>query len=100
MASLAAQAVATLSPLLLKDLAGGMKGSDAARELLRWLEARLAGDQRAAAALIAFERDPARGEPEITAILEEKVAEDQGFKAELAELLQTIGPEIHSIGVR
>jgi hypothetical protein len=99
MASLAAQAVATLAPLLLKDLLGEVKGSESARELLRWLEARLAGDQRAAAALMAFEREPTATEPELTAILEEKVAEDKGFQAELAELLANIGPEIRSVPV-
>jgi hypothetical protein len=100
MSSLAARAVAALAPLMLKDLVGDRKGPENARELLRWMEARLAGDQRAAAALIAFEQDPTTGEPELTAILEERVAEDEGFKAELAEQLQTIGPEIRTFQLR
>jgi hypothetical protein len=75
-------------------------GKDAyakAKSLFATLKAKWSGDPEAAKALEDFEQKPARYQPVLRSILEEKLAGDEGLRDELARRLQEMKPYLHVI---
>jgi hypothetical protein len=65
-----------------------------ARHLFEVLKARFAEDPTASDSLTRFEQKPQTYQPLIEDILKEKILHDKDFAAELARLVEDLGPEI------
>jgi len=65
-----------------------------AKRLFETLKARFAGDPVASDSLTRFEQKPQTYQPLIEDILKERILQDKDFAAELARLVEDLGPEI------
>ena len=75
-------------------------GKDAyqkAKSLIATLKTRWAGNEEATETLARFEEKPERYQPVLKDILEEKLIQDQELAAELATLLNEMGPSLEII---
>jgi predicted component of type VI protein secretion system len=75
----------------------GKEAYEKAKSLLGTLKARWAGDKEAADTLARFEEKPERYQPVLEDVLEEKIAQDRKLAAELAALLEEMGPDLEVI---
>ena len=75
----------------------GKEAYEKAKTLLGTLKARWAGDEEATDAVARFEEKPERYQPVLEGILEEKLARDEQLAAELATLLEEMGPSLEVV---
>ena len=75
----------------------GKEAYEKAKTLLGTLKAKWAGDKEAADTLARFEEKPERYQPVLEGILEEKIAQDEQLAAELATLLEEMGPSLEVV---
>ncbi len=75
----------------------GKEAYEKAKTLLGTLKARWAGDQEATDAVSRFEEKPERYRPVLEGILEEKITQDEQLAAELATLLEEMGPSLEVV---
>lgn len=75
----------------------GKEAYEKAKSLLGTLKARWAGDEEATDAVARFEEKPERYRPVLEGILEEKVTQDRELAAELATLLEEMGPSLEVV---
>ena len=75
----------------------GKEAYEKAKSLLRTLKARWAGDEEATDAVARFEEKPERYRPVLEGILEEKITQDEQLAAELATLLEEMGPSLEVV---
>ena len=101
-ATLAANVMSVLMPYAAMGAQAFVKsaGKDAyekAKSLLGTLKARWAGDEEATDAVARFEEKPERYRPVLEGILEEKITQDKELAAELATLLEEMGPSLEVV---
>jgi hypothetical protein len=75
----------------------GKEAYEKAKTLLGTLKARWAGDVEATDAVARFEEKPERYQPVLEGILEEKITQDKELAAELATLLEEMGPSLEVV---
>jgi len=75
----------------------GKEAYEKAKSLLGTLKARWAGDEEATDAVARFEEKPERYRPVLEGILEEKITQDEQLAAELATLLEEMGPSLEVV---
>jgi hypothetical protein len=75
----------------------GKEAYEKAKNLLGTLKARWAGDEEATDAIARFEEKPERYQPVLEGILEEKITQDRELAAELATLLEEMGPSLEVV---
>ena len=75
----------------------GKEAYEKAKTLLGTLKARWAGDEEATDAVAHFEEKPERYRPVLEGILEEKITQDKELAAELATLLEEMGPSLEVV---
>ena len=75
----------------------GKEAYEKAKTLLGTLKARWAGDEEATDAVARFEEKPERYRPVLEGILEEKITQDRELAAELATLLEEMGPSLEVV---
>jgi hypothetical protein len=75
----------------------GKEAYEKAKSLLGTLKARWAGDEEATDAVARFEEKPERYRPVLEGILEEKITQDRELAAELATLLEEMGPSLEVV---
>src|SRR5436305_1877666 len=75
----------------------GMAAYQKTTALFGTLKARWAGDKEATETLARFEEKPERYHPVLEDILKEKLAQDKELAAELATLLDEMGPSLEVI---
>lgn len=98
--SIAAGVVSVLLPYVVK---GGEEfaktlGKTAAEKvggMLARLKSRWSGDGKAAEALAQFEKAPQANEARLEAVLQERLVTDAALSAELAALVDELGPQVH-----
>jgi hypothetical protein len=100
--SLAASVVTILAPYVAMGAqefakSAGNSAYEKAVGLLGTLKARWAGDEEAAQTLARFEEKPERYQPVLEDILSEKLARDDELAAELATLLDEMGPGLEVV---
>ena len=100
--NLAASVITVLTPYVAMGAGefakeAGKSGYEKAKALLSTLKARWVGDKEAAETLARFEEKPGRYQPALEDLLKEKLAQDQGLAAELATLLDEMGPSLEVI---
>ena len=75
----------------------GKEAYEKAKSLLGTLKARWTGDEEATDAVARFEEKPERYRPVLEGILEEKITQDEQLAAELATLLEEMGPSLEVV---
>ena len=75
----------------------GKEAYEKAKSLLGTLKAKWAGDEEATDAVARFEEKPERYRPVLEGILEEKITQDEQLAAELATLLEEMGPSLEVV---
>jgi hypothetical protein len=75
----------------------GKEAYEKAKSLLGTLKTRWAGDEEATDAVARFEEKPERYQPILEGILEEKITQDEQLAAELATLLEEMGPSLEVV---
>lgn len=75
----------------------GMAAYQKATNLFGTLKARWAGDKEATETLARFQEKPERYQPVLEDILKEKLAQDRELAAQLASLLDEMGPSLEVI---
>jgi hypothetical protein len=75
----------------------GKEAYEKAKSLLGTLKAKWAGDEEATDAVARFEEKPERYRPVLEGILEEKITQDRELAAELATLLEEMGPSLEVV---
>ena len=75
----------------------GKEAYEKAKTLLNTLKARWAGDEEATDTVARFEEKPERYRPVLEGILEEKITQDEQLAAELATLLEEMGPSLEVV---
>ena len=75
----------------------GKEAYEKAKSLLGTLKARWAGDEEATDTVARFEEKPERYRPVLEGILEEKITQDKQLAAELATLLEEMGPDLEVV---
>ena len=75
----------------------GKEAYEKAKSLLGTLKTRWAGDEEATDTLARFEEKPERYQPVLEGILEEKITQDEHLAAELATLLNEMGPTLEIV---
>ena len=101
-AGLAATIVSVLTPYVAVGAqefakSAGKSAYEHAKNLLATLKARWAGDQEATDTLARFEEKPERYRPVLEDILQEKLSQDEELAAELATLLNQMGPTLEVV---
>src|SRR5215212_8914320 len=101
-ATLAAHVITVLMPYAAMGAqefakSAGKEAYEKAKSLLRTLKARWAGDEEATDAVARFEEKPERYRPVLEGILEEKITQDRELAAELATLLEEMGPSLEVV---
>jgi len=101
-AALAANVMSVLMPYAAMGAqafarSAGKDAYEKAKSLLGTLKARWAGDEEATDAVDRFEEKPERYRPVLEGILEEKITQDEQLAAELATLLEEMGPSLEVI---
>src|SRR6266702_483262 len=99
---LATKVVAVLLPFVSKgaeEFASkiGDAAYEKAKNLLATLKQRWSGDKEATESLMRFEEKPERYKPVLEDILVEKLTEDHDLAAQVARLLQEMGPTLEVI---
>ena len=97
-----ANAIAILLPYIKKGAeefarVAGENAAEKAKSLLNTLKARWKGDKEATENLERFEEKPERYQFVLKDILKEKLAEDKDLAADLAEILNALGPTLDVI---
>jgi len=75
----------------------GKEAYEKAKTLLGTLKARWAGDEEETDTIARFEEKPERYRPVLEGILEEKITQDRELAAELATLLEEMGPSLEVV---
>jgi hypothetical protein len=101
-ATLAANVMSVLMPYAAMGAqefakSAGKEAYEKAKSLLGTLKARWAGDEEATDAVARFEEKPERYRPVLEGILEEKITQDKELAAELATLLEEMGPSLEVV---
>ena len=96
------KAIAILLPYIKKGVekfarVAGENAAEKAKSLLNTLKARWKGDKEATENLERFEEKPERYQFVLKDILKEKLAEDKDLAADLAEILNALGPTLDVI---
>src|SRR5215213_1538018 len=101
-ATLAANVITVLMPYAAMGAqefakSAGKEAYEKAKTLLGTLKARWAGDEEETDTIARFEEKPERYRPVLEGILEEKITQDRELAAELATLLEEMGPSLEVV---